>query len=97
MVHGVAYRTLSTASQASVPPSKLHPTGPRSQSAQLSHLTFFPGPLPGACGGRILRSEGLEKPMLSNDMGEPVMCQYADCPSSPLDGGNGEPSSVGTY
>lgn len=45
--HGeAAYRTLSTASQASPAPSNPHPSGPKSHSAQINHLTFpfAPGP-----------------------------------------------------
>jgi len=73
------YRTLSTANQASSPPSKLHPTGPKSHSAHIKNFTFpFAPSTPGPVGGSVI-GDGREKPMFSNDMGEPGMCQYAVC------------------
>jgi hypothetical protein len=72
--HG-PYLTLSTPTQASLPPSNPHPKGPKSHSAQINHFTFPPFPsspsFPGSPSGKVMVDEvsGLENPMLSNVYG----------------------------
>ena len=100
---GSPYRNRSTASQASVPPSKLHPKGPRSHSAQMRNLTFPRAAVtPGASGGKE-SVDCREKPMFSNAIGDPAICQYiafSDSPSAEeeataAEGGNGDLPSDG--
>lgn len=58
---GFAYLTLSTATQLSFPPSKLHPTGPKSHSAQISHFTLpLAVSIPGEEGGMEVVASGRE-------------------------------------
>ena len=57
------YRILSIASHASDPPSKLHPSGPKSHSAQIRYLTCFSAFTGAEASGRV-------NPMLSKAKGQ---------------------------
>lgn len=70
--HHIPYPTLSTAIQASFPPSVLHPKGPRSQSAQITYLSPTTVlPLPCLISSGTFR----EKPAFSNPKGELLTSQ----------------------
>ena len=100
------YRNRSTASQASFPPSKLHPIGPTSHSAQIRNFTFpFASAIPGAVDGSVM-DDGREKPIFSKAMGEPRTCQSAVVEEEEEgegegemigEGGNGESPPEGIY